>query len=331
MAGRATRSTTRRIAAAALVAMVALVGVGCSAPDENSGASAPVIVNLPDGRSITVPDTPARIVTIGGQWTDVALAFGVTPVGYYDATAQQTGSLPPWYGDKLAGVATVNPSDADVVGAVATLNPDLILAPGFASGQEGFDGLTKLAPTIDKISGQQIDPWQDMVTVMGTVLRQPDKAREIIAGVDRTIDGIKNRHPGLAGKTYSFAYMYGPDQISAFGDSSDGAGRLFSSLGLTIAPRSAAESQRTGQPRFGISLENIPVLDANLVVLATQNADLQKRLQALPGYQDLPAVRDGAVALLSQNQIAGLNEPSPNAIPYVLDQMGPALSAASRA
>lgn len=321
----------RRSLVLVLCAAIAVVGAGCSSPEENSANAAPVIVNLPDGRSVTVPGVPTRIVTLGGQWTDVALAFGVTPVGYYDATAQSTGSVPPWYGDKLSGVATVNPADADVVGAVAKLNPDLILAPGFASGQEGLDGLAKLAPTIDKISGQQVDPWQDMVTVMGTVLRQPDKAKQIIAGVDEKIASIKSEYPGLAGKTYSFAYMYGPDQISAFGDSSDGAGRLFSSLGLTIAPRSAAESQRTGQPRFGISLENIPVLDANLVVLAAQNAELRKRLQSLPGYRDLPAVRSGAAVLLSQTQIAGLNEPSPTAIPYVLDQMKPAFAAASRA
>ncbi|MCK5751910.1 MAG: ABC transporter substrate-binding protein [Mycobacterium sp.] len=322
---------TRRVGVLLLGVVMAVVAVGCSAPDEKSGDAAPVIVNLPDGLSVTVPDVPDRIVTIGGQWTDVALSFGVTPVGYYDATAQQTGSLPPWYGDKLAKVAVVNPSDADVVGAVAKLKPDLILAPGFATGQEGFDALSKLAPTIDKISGQQIDPWQDMVTVMGTVLRQQDKAREIIAGVDESIAGVKAKYPGIEGKTYSFAYMYGPDQISAFGDSNDGAGRLFTSIGLRIAPRSAAESARTGQPRFGLSLENIPVLDANLVVVAASNADLQQRLQSLPGYQDLPAVRAGAVAVLSQNQIAGLNEPSPNAIPYVLDRMGPALAAAAKA
>ena len=115
---------TRRVGVLLLGVVMAVVAVGCSAPDEKSGDAAPVIVNLPDGRSVTVPDVPDRIVTIGGQWTDVALSFGVTPVGYYDATAQQTESLPPWYGDKLAKVAVVNPSDADVnLGAAQSALP----------------------------------------------------------------------------------------------------------------------------------------------------------------------------------------------------------------
>ncbi|GAC70036.1 ABC transporter substrate-binding protein [Gordonia soli] len=311
-----------------VIAVVAVVGVGCSSPDEGQN-SAPVQINLPDGRSVTVNGTPKRIVTLGGQWTDVALSFGVTPVGYYDGIKLQSGTTPPWFGDKLNDVPLLNPNE-EIVAEVAKLKPDLILAPGFASMAGGFEALAKLAPTIDKISGEQIDPWQDMVTLMGTILHQPDKAKEIINGVDEKISSIKEEYPGLEGKTYAFAYIYGSDQISVLGDESDGAAKLFSSLGLKIAPRLVRESTKTGQPRIQISAENLPWLNADLLVIAASTPQLQKRFEGLPGYKNLSSSKKGANSMLSTVQITGLNEPSPNSIPFAFDQMKPALAAASQ-
>ena len=110
---------------------------------------------------------------------------------------------------------TINPND-DMIGKIASLKPDLILAPGFASMAGNFDKLSKITPTLDTISGQQVDPWQDMVTLMGTILHEPQKATEIIEKVNTTISDLAAEYPGIKGKTYSFAYMYGPDQIQGF-------------------------------------------------------------------------------------------------------------------
>ncbi|MGC4933374.1 ABC transporter substrate-binding protein [Gordonia sp. DT30] len=316
-----------RILTAVLAALIVAVVAGCSAPaDDDAGGS--VQLNLPDGRSVTIPHTPQRIVTLGGQWTDVLLSFGRKPVGYYDAIQTTAHQLPPWYGTELADSTPLDPN-GDIVAAVATLKPDLIVAPGFASMSGVFDKLTELAPTIDKISGAQVDPWPDMVTLMGTILHQPDKAKEIIAGVDGKIGAIANEYPGLKGKTYSFAYMYGSDQISVLGDPNDGAGKLFASLGLTMAPRLIQQSRTSGQPRVQISAENIPWLNSDLLVMATQTDDLRTRLESLPGYRNLASVKTGAVAMLNQMQITGLNEPAPKATVYVLDQLRPALARAA--
>ncbi|WOC12983.1 ABC transporter substrate-binding protein [Gordonia sp. MP11Mi] len=311
-----------------IIAVAALVVGACSSPDDD--AAAPVKINLPDGRTVDIPDTPTRIVTLGGQWTDVALSFGVTPVGYFDSQEVQTGKKAPWFGDKLNDSVLVNPND-DLVGSVAKLEPNLILAPGFASMADGFDKLQAMAPTIDKISGEQVDPWQDMVTLMGTILHQPEKAKEIIGGVDAKIKALADEFPGLKGKTYSFAYLYGSDQISVLGDESDGSAKLFSQLGLKMSPTAVRESKKTGQPRFQISTENVNLLDSDFLVAASQTPKLQERVEGLPGYKSLTSVKTGAVAMLSTLEITGLNEPSPNSIPYAFDHMKPALKAASDA
>ena len=105
-----------------------------------------------DGRSVTIPDTPERIVTLGDQWTDVVLSFGETPVGYYDYSKSATGEMQPWYGEKLADATFVDPTKGDDATTIAKLNPDLIFAPGFASDSPEFQQISKLAPTVNAIS-----------------------------------------------------------------------------------------------------------------------------------------------------------------------------------
>ncbi|MGV9860134.1 ABC transporter substrate-binding protein [Gordonia sp. NPDC003425] len=312
-----------------LLLVTALVaGCGGSSDDSNAGA---VQLNLPDGRSVTIPDTPKRIITLGDQWTDIALAFGVTPVGYYDYTKSSTGKLQPWYDDKLDDSTFLDPTKGTDVGAVAKLDPDLIFAPGFAADDPLFQKISKLAPTVGSISGQEVDPWEDMVTVMGTVLHQPDKAKQIIDKTNSSVAAVAAEYPSLKGKTYSLAFMYGADQLSVFGDQNDGAAKLFTDLGMVIAPALAAQYRKTGQPRFGLSTENVPMLDSDLLVVATTNDRDTERLKGLAGYKNLKSVKTGAVAFLTQAQITGLNTPSPNSIVSTLDLLKPALAKAAAA
>ncbi|MCR5980143.1 ABC transporter substrate-binding protein [Gordonia jinghuaiqii] len=321
---------TSRLRLGALIAsalMFAGLLAGCSSSDDEAGGQ--VQLNLPDGRSVTIPETPERIVTLGDQWTDVVLSFGVTPVGYYDYSKSATGEMQPWYGEKLADATFVDPTKGDDATTIAKLDPDLIFAPGFASNSPEFQQIEKLAPTVNSISGQEIDPWQDMVTVMGTVLHEPEKAKQIIDGAKAKIAAVGEENPGLNGKTYAFAFMYGNDQLSVLGDENDGAAKLFSELGLKMAPKLAAEYQRTGQPRFGLSTENIPMLDADVLVVATATPQQAETLRGLPGYKNLKAVKGNAVTFMTQSQITGLNAPSPNSIPYVLDLLEPSFAAAA--
>ena len=100
-------------------------------------------------------------------------------------------------------------------------------------------------------------------------------------------------------------------------------------MGLTIAPKLAAQSKKTGQPRFPISAENLPWLESDLLIIAAQTDELRDRLESLPGYKNLSSVKAGAVSMMSQMQITALNEPSPNSIIYAFGVMKPALAAAA--
>lgn len=310
--------------AAALLLSLILVATACSAPDEGGGDGGPVQVNTPQG-PVTIEHTPKRIVTLGAQWTDTVLAFGVTPVAYLNLT----GGTSPWVGDRLDRATTL--STDNLVAEIAKAQPDLILAEGFmATAQpETFAKIRELAPTIPGVSGQQVDKWEDLVTLFGTVTHRAAMATEIIDRVNGKIDQVKVDLPGLKDKTYALAYMFSSDQIQVMADPNDAAGILFAALGMKVAPKIAAEYATARQARFPISTENVPMLESDLLVVTAQTDALRTELRKLPGYANLSAVRDRAVANLSVAEITGLNQPSPLAIPYLLDQMRPQLERAA--
>lgn len=323
------KSTMKTVLAlvAGLLAVVLAVSA-CSAPDEDEASGGPIQVNTAQG-PVTVKGTPKRIVTLGAQWIDTALAFGVKPVAYLDNIQILTGSPSPWTGDKLQGSTALDPEN--LVAQIAKAEPDLILAEGYMpkSQPENFEKIRKIAPTIPGVTGQQVDPWQDLVALMGTLLRQDGKAKEITAGVNNQIADFKKELPGLAGKTYAMAYMYSADQIQVMADPNDGAAYLFNELGMKVAPKLLAQFEKTKNPRFPISTENVPMLDADVLIVTANTPALKSALRKLPGYSELESVRSGAVADLSVADISGLNQPTPLAIPYLLDELKPAFQKAT--
>ncbi|GAC57007.1 putative ABC transporter substrate-binding protein [Gordonia hirsuta DSM 44140 = NBRC 16056] len=322
---------SRRLAVAiALLLSVILAASGCSAPDEDAPRGGPVQVNTPQG-PVMIPGTPQRIVTLGTQWIDTALAFGVSPVAYLDQNQILSKKPAPWVGDKLENSTAL--SMENLVAEIAKAKPDLILAEGYmATAQpEMYGKIKEIAPTIPGVTGKQIDPWDDMVTLFGTITHRTDLAEDIINRVNDAISRVTTDYPGLKDKTYALAYMFSSEQIQVMADPTDGAGILFAQLGLKVAPTLAAEFARKGEPRFPISTENVPMLDADLLAVTAGSEAMRAELRKLPGYANLKAVRDGAVADLSVTEITGLNQPSALSIPYLLDQLRPQFERAANA
>lgn len=321
-----TRFPRRLAVLFALLASLVLAVSACSAPDEDGGAGdgGPVQVNTPQG-PVMIPSTPKRIVTLGSQWIDTALAFDVTPVAYLDQNEILTKESSPWVGDKLERSTAL--SMENLVAEVAKADPDVILAEGFmaTSQPEMYAKVKEIAPTIPGVTGKQVDPWEDLVTLFGTITNKADKAKEITDQVNGAIDQVKTDLPGLDGKTYSLAYMYSSEQIQVMADPSDGAGVLFGQLGMKVAPKLEAAFAKNKQPRFPISTENVPMLESDYLVVTTGNEAMQSELVKLPGYKNLTSVKNGAVSNFSLAEITGLNQPTPLAIPYLLDQMRPQL------
>lgn len=290
--------------------------------DDTDDAAYPVTIEHRYG-STTVDATPERIVSLDPQWTDVLLALDTPPAGFIAPTYLETG-LFPWQEGLLDDSEPIPATDSLPYEAIAALDPDLIVITYFAVDQATYDQLNEIAPTIGPLTEAEVDQWQDMATAAGAFLDRPDDTQALIDDSARRSADVVDELPGLDGRTYALANYVAGDGIYVVADPDDGASTFFASIGLQIDPELlAAADGATG--RLKISTEQIGMLDSDLLILLTNGADPNE----IPGYDALPAVRSGAVAILDVPTVSGLNTPSPLSIPYALDAIRPALEAAA--
>ena len=314
--------------AALAVALLAVSVAACGDGNTNetdgtspASAAAPVTVEHHYGTT-TLDGPPQRIVSLDNQWTDVLVALDAPLVGA--ALDPVIHGRYPWQDVIPASVESIPVTDSIPYEAVAALQPDLIVITWAAPDTETYDLLSEIAPTIPLLGDAEVDTWQDIATVAGDVLGIPDRAEALVTEAAQRSADVAAALPGLQGRTYALANYIAGDSIYVVADPDDGAATFFSQLGLGIDPDLLAIADGAVR-RASLSLERVDMLDADLLLILTNGADVDD----IPGYDLLPAVQDGAVAVLDIAGVTGLNTPSPLSIPYSLELIRPALEAAA--
>jgi ABC-type Fe3+-hydroxamate transport system substrate-binding protein len=320
--------SVRRMTALAILVVLVAVGCGGSGDDdgeagESGGAGDGGTVSVEHRYGTTeVPVRPERIVALDTQWTDVLLALDTPPVGYL-AESTVDGELP-WRGDRLDGITSIEATDSLPYEEIAELQPDLILVTYLATEQADYETLSDIAPTIPTLTANQVDSWQDMARTAGTFLDAPDEAEALIDEVDGAVREVADELPGLDGKTFALVNFVPGDAFYVVADPEDGANVVFSQLGLEL-PQRLLDAADGVSGRVELSLEQAELLDSDVLVLFTNGAEPTD----IAGYNQLPAVTGGAVAVLELADVIGLNTPTPLSVPYALDLIRPALEAAA--
>jgi iron complex transport system substrate-binding protein len=293
-----------------------------SADNAAAGAPGPVTVEHRYGTT-TLDETPQRIVSLDTQWTDVLVALDAPLIAAAEDPTVDGGRFP-WQDAMPSSVETIPVGNAIPYEAVAALQPDLVVVSYFATDAATYDLLTEIAPTIPLLGDEEVNAWQDVADVAGDVLGLPDRADALVAEAEQRSADVLAELPGLRGHTYALASYVPGDAIYVVADPDDGASTFFAQLGLEIDPDLLALADGAAG-RATLSLERLDELDADLLLLLTNGADPSE----IPGYDLLPAVRDGAVAILDVAAVSGFNTPTPLSIPYSLDLIRPALEAAA--
>jgi len=317
-----------------LVLACALVIAACGDDGSSSSADADPSSGESAGGTVTIEhlygtteldDVPQRIVSLNTQWFGALQAMGVDPVGYNVDTMAGPDGVFPWE-EIPADAVPIETVDGLPFEAIAALDPDLILVTYAVTDQATYDQLNEIAPTIAALGEREVDTWQEMTTVVGEIMRDPEGAQAVIDDVEGQLADTAAELPGLEGKTFAFANYVPGDSIYVVADPDDGSSLFFQAFGMEIAP-SIIEAGDGQIGRKQLSLEQIGVLDADLLVMFTNGADPSE----IPGYEGLPAVQTGAVSLPDYAEVVGLNTPSPLSIPYSLAAVLPALEAAAGA
>ena len=184
-----------RAAGALLVPLLALALAACGGSEEEPAASSgttaagdafPVTIEHTFGET-TIEEAPERVVTIGFNEQDFALALGVTPVGVRENLGDYDATQRPWVVDLLPDepLPTVGGEELDLE-AIAALQPDLILGIYSFIDESTYDLLSDIAPTIAESADYPTGgtPWQEQTRMTGQALGAEDEADALVDDVE---------------------------------------------------------------------------------------------------------------------------------------------------
>lgn len=295
---------------------------------EASSATYPITVEHAFGETV-IEKEPQNVVTISWGNQDTTLALGVVPAGVSKANYGKTdeNGLLPWTGEKYKELGVEKPVVFDDVDgldyeAISDANPDVILAAYSGITQEEYDLLSKIAPVVAYPTLAWQTYWRDQISINSTAMGKKDEGTKLVSDLDKLIAEKTTEYPSIKGKKVAFCY-FSPTDLGKFYiyTSTDPRAAYLIDLGLVEADSVKKLAEGSNSFAIEISSENIDQLKDVDVIVAYGNDELLKQLQADSLLGTLPAIKNGAVALIEDgSSLAASCTPSALSIPATIDE-----------
>jgi len=272
---------------------------GSSAPSTAASAEASTraFVDI-TGESIEVPAEPQRIVAIHDvNAGEQILSLGFELVGIATRDGEFDGEVAAVY--ELDGVEPVGDVYTPNVEAILALDPDLIVGEGYdGAGQDQFmeeglqDQLEAIAPVVYIDTFRPVDDvMTEFAELLGPaaedeVARQRDEYQAALAEVSDELGDP-------TGLTVAVVGMRADDVVEAYGPETQVPSVILTQLGIE-QPDIVAEAEEAGG-YLSISLERIPDLSADLILLDTGVEEFGGDYTGNALWRALPAVQAGQV------------------------------------
>jgi iron complex transport system substrate-binding protein len=177
-----TSPTTTRRTLLGTGALAALALAGCGGGSSSGSSSTAAGSSLGGGGDVRtvktimgpveVPAEPARVVSVHPATVDALFDYGVPPIGVYDIGAE---NISPRY-RKAWDEATKIGKDGELdLGAIARLEPDLIVSANYEWNTNYYARLGRIAPTVVAPSTE----WQDAAHLIAAAVGRFEKLSEL--------------------------------------------------------------------------------------------------------------------------------------------------------
>ncbi|MFK4106259.1 ABC transporter substrate-binding protein [Streptomyces sp. NPDC019531] len=320
------RASRRAVLTSAATVMTgALLLAGCGSDDGSDTASSKEAstrrITDAQGRKVTVPTTPKKVVALSEPTLDAALALGVEPVGT-TAGRGQTG-VSTYLADKAAGsevVATVAEADME---KLAALQPDLILLDETTGAKKEISKLQAIAPTV--VTAKLNADWKTAFTATADALNQKTKAEKVLSDFESSVAATEAKLGANAGAVVS-VIRWQDGAPSVVGKGVGHVGSTLSALGLTRPTDQQGASSGHSEP---VSLEKLSTIDGDWLFFGTlgDRADGEKayaEAKKVPNFEKLKAEKEGHVVVIQGS--AWNSAGGPLAARLVLDDISKALA-----
>ncbi|QXC63328.1 ABC transporter substrate-binding protein [Aquihabitans sp. G128] len=281
--------------------------------------------------SVTIDEAPKRVVSVGYTEQDVLLALDVTPVGVTDWYGDQPHATWPWAQDELgdAKPEVLSIADGFQYEKIAALKPDLIVGTNAGMEEDSYEKLSAIAPTLAQKDGAEgyFSEWDDQTLMIGRAVGKAAEAEDLVDGVKADFAAAAKAHPEWAGKQVVFlqnAFYEGNAIAYQDGLSTD----FLTDLGFEV-PKVLDDYVTEDGGQAYIPIEKLSVLDdADLLIWGTEAPSDRGELEKEPLYRALEPVQDGHLVFTDGETAGAIYFTSVLSLPYVLDQLVPALEQA---
>jgi len=265
---------TRRLALAVVVALLGVAGCRTAAPVERT-------VTDGAGRVVTLPAaSPSRIVSMAPACTEILFALGL---------GDRLVGVTTWcdYPEEARSLTKVGDAWSPDYERIVGLKPDVVLAAGTAESEivlrlQAYDipVVVVNAATVDEVPAQ--------VELVGEVTGRIEQARELAASMRSRLQEVRRRVAEIPVTARPTVFWVLDDLLWTVGPGSFVHDLLESGGGRNVA-------EALGVPYAQYSLEALLEKNPDVIVLAALDPTLGPGLEALPGWSNLRAVREGRV------------------------------------
>ena len=281
--------------------------------------------------STEINGTSERVVTVGYTDQDPVLALGVAPVAVREWFGERPSATWQWAQDKLGDAEPeILPAGSLNFEQVSGLQPDLIIGVSSGMTEEEYETLSEIAPTVVQ-SDEYVDfgvPWQEQTRVVGRALGREQRAEDLVSKVESRFNEARKAHPEFDGESGVVVGLTSEDESyapSPYGPQ-DSRGRFLTSLGFEIPDRI---SELAADSFFAeLSRERLDLIDIDLLVWVTVQADDYGAVKSDPLYQQLDAAQQGRDVFLEELPAAALSFSTVLSLPFALDEVVPRFAVA---
>jgi iron complex transport system substrate-binding protein len=285
----------------ALGLLTACGGTDPQAPPAAPAPSGPFPLTVQHSRGATrIPGAPQRVVTVGFTDQDPVLAMGVRPVGVTDWYGDLPYATWPWAQDELGDAQPVVLNRGAFTGTpdyryeeIAALRPDLIIGLYTSMDDTQFRTLSQIAPTVAPPAGypEWGAPWDEYTRLAGRALGDPNRAEQLIAGVDAQLKAAAAANPRFKGRTAVVAERL-EKGMTFVRSPNDPRSQLVAALGFTIPPEIG--DLAGDMDGATISDEKMALLDRDILLWNTGfSPDVRRDVERAPLYSRLKVVQAG--------------------------------------
>ena len=288
--------------AALLLATVALLVVACSpassspvplptdgqtpTPIPASAAPSPTARAFPltlvddEGTEVTIPEPPARIVSLTPATTEVLFAIGAGP--RVVAKVEDIANYPPQAAD-LPVVATFAGVDVE---AIVALEADLVVAGGTGLSQgPAVEQLRNAGIVVLVVYPTTVDGALDGIRTIGLATGEAQSADDLVGSMAAQIDAIRAVTADTVRPRVFYEIDYGqaiftPPAESIYGE----------------MIRLAGGDPISGDPSYAISIETLVAADPEVILLGDAAYGVTAdQVAARPGWAGMTAVVEGRI------------------------------------